>query len=119
MKTLIRRYQPADSEAVVELALRAWGPVFASLEQVLGREMFVRLHGDSWEDFQREAVRGVLADSGMTVWVAEAEAVVAGFVAAQVDAERLLGEIVMVAVDPAQQGRGAGGALTEFATEWL
>jgi GNAT superfamily N-acetyltransferase len=115
----IRAYQPADREAVVELAIRAWGPVFASLERVLGREMFGRLHGDSWEDFQREAVRGVLADPGMTVWVAEAEAAVAGFVAAQVDAERLIGEIVMVAVDPGWQGRGAGGALTEFATEWL
>lgn len=59
----IRAYQPADSEAVVELTIRAWGPVFASL-RVLGREMFGRLHGDSWEDFQREAVRGVLADPG-------------------------------------------------------
>lgn len=55
----------------------------------------------------------------MNVWVAEAGAAVAGFVAAQVDAERLIGEIVMVAVDPGWQGRGDGGALTEFATRWL
>jgi hypothetical protein len=79
METLIRTCQPADSEAVVELALRAWGPVFGSLEQVLGREMFVRLHGSRWEDYQRAAVRGVLADPGMNVWVAEAGAAVAGF----------------------------------------
>ena len=103
----------------MELAIRAWGPVFASLERVLGREMFGRLHGESWEDFQREAVRGVLADPGMTVWVTEDGAAVAGFVAAQVDAERLIGEIVMVAVDPARQGQGVGGGLTEFATGWL
>ena len=43
----------------------------------------------------------------------------AGFVAAQADAERLIGEIVMVAVDPGWQGQGLGGELTEFGTEWL
>jgi GNAT superfamily N-acetyltransferase len=115
----IRPCRPADQVAVAELAIRAWAPVFASLEQVLGREMFRRLHGESWEDFQREAVRGVLGDPGMSVWVAEDGAAVAGFVAAQVDAERLIGEIVMVAVDPERQGRGTGGVLTEFATGWL
>ena len=103
----------------MELAIRAWAPVFASLERVLGREMFRRLHGDSWEEYQRQAVRGVLADPRMSVWVAADGAAVAGFVAAQVDAERLIGEIVMVAVDPEAQGRGVGGALTEFATGWL
>ncbi len=71
MERQIRAYRPDDGEAVVELAIRAWGPVFASLERVLGREMFVRLHGESWEDFQREAVRGVLADAAagrMSPW---------------------------------------------------
>jgi GNAT superfamily N-acetyltransferase len=116
---LIREYRPADSGAVAGLAIRAWAPVFASLERVLGREMFVRLHGSSWEDFQREAVRGVLADPGMHVWVAEAGPAVIGFVAAALNSERLIGEIVMVAVDPAHQGRGTGSALTEFATGWL
>jgi ribosomal protein S18 acetylase RimI-like enzyme len=39
-----------------------------------------------------------------------------GFVAAGVaDAERLIGEVVMVAADPAAQRRGIGGALTEHA----
>jgi ribosomal protein S18 acetylase RimI-like enzyme len=109
---------------VVELAIRAWAPVFASLEEVLGREMFRRLHGDSWEDFQRAAVRGVLADPEMRAWVAEAGTAeagvaVAGFVAARADPEQRLGEIVMVAVDPGRQGRGIGGELTEFATGWL
>ena len=123
MERQIRPYRSADGEAVVELAVRAWAPVFASLEEVLGREMFRRLHGDSWKDFQRAAVRGVLADPEMQSWVAEVEpgAAVAGFAAARTgtDTERRLGEIVMVAVDPGQQRRGIGGELTEVATEWL
>jgi hypothetical protein len=36
----------------------------------------------------------------MSVWVAEDGTAVAGFVAARVDGERLIGEIVMMAVDP-------------------
>jgi len=47
----IRDYAPGDKEAVVELSLRAWAPVFRSMEQVLGPEIFVRLHGD-WQAFQ-------------------------------------------------------------------
>ena len=42
----IRDYQPADGEVVVALSLRAWAPVFGSMEQVLGHEIFARLHGD-------------------------------------------------------------------------
>ena len=34
------------------LSLRAWAPVFASMEQVLGHEIFARLHGDDWRDYQ-------------------------------------------------------------------
>src|SRR5207244_4454374 len=55
----------------------------------------------------------------MRVWVAEADRRVVAFVAATLHRERLLGEIWMLAVDPDHQERGAGTALTEFATDWL
>ena len=116
----IRNYQPADGEVVVALSLRAWAPVFGSMEQGLGHEIFARLHGDDWRDYQARSVRGVLADDAMRVWVAEAGGSVAGFVAATVfDSERRIGEIAMLAVDPACQHRGLGTALTEFGTAWL
>jgi ribosomal protein S18 acetylase RimI-like enzyme len=116
----IRDYQPADGEAVVALSLRAWAPVFGSMELVLGHEIFARLHGDDWRDYQARSVRDVLADDAMRVWVTEAGGSVAGFVAATVfDSERRIGEIAMLAVDPACQHRGLGTALTEFGTAWL
>lgn len=118
MDALIREYRPQDTGPVVELSLRAWAPVFASLERVLGREIFVRLHGD-WRPYQERAVRGVLADPAMRVWVAETGRGVVAFVAATLHAERLLGEISMLAVDPAEQDQGIGTALTELATDWL
>lgn len=116
----IREYQPPDAEPVVALSLRAWTPVFGSMEQLLGHEIFVRLHGDDWRAYQARSVCGVLADDATRVWVAEVEHVVAGFVAANVfDAERRIGEIVMLAVDPDHQQYGLGTALTDFATAWL
>jgi len=115
----IRRYRRSDEESVVELSLRAWTPVFASMEQVLGHEIFIRLHGD-WRKFQEKSVRDTLADSAMNVWVAETERRVVAFVAATVlDSARLLGEIRMLAVDPYSQDRGIGTALTRLATDWL
>jgi GNAT superfamily N-acetyltransferase len=89
MDTRIRDYGPLDEHPVVELSLRAWAPVFSSLAQGLGREIFVRLHGD-WRQYQEKDVRDTLADDATRVWVAEAA-----------------------------QGRGIGTALTEVATGWL
>jgi len=118
MSVTIREYRAEDCEPVVGLSLRAWAPVFASLTQVLGGEISARLHGD-WRPYQENAVRGVLADRTVRVWVAEDDGVVTGFVAATLHPERRIGEIVMLAVDPDGQNQGAGTALTEFATGWL
>lgn len=114
----IRDYAAGDEEAVVALSLRAWAPVFASLEQVLGGELFSRLHPD-WRQDQDKAVRDTLADPAMHVWVAADGSQPAGFAAATLHADRLMGEIYMLAVDPAYQRHGTGAALTKTATDWL
>jgi GNAT superfamily N-acetyltransferase len=96
------------------------GSGLASLENELGHELFVRLHGD-WRSYQAAAVRDVLTAEGMRTWVAEAETAdrVVGFAAATLHEARRIGEIVMLAVDPGEQGAGIGGALTAVATDWL
>ncbi len=100
--------------------LRAWAPVFASFEQVLGTEISTRLHGPEWRDYQARSVLNTLSDPAVRSWVAGSDAQVTGFVAATIrDQERRLGEIVMLAVDPDGQGRGMGTTLTEHATAWL
>ncbi len=118
MDAHIRPYRPQDEEAVVELSLRAWAPVFESMEQILGLELSVRMHGD-WRDHQAGAVRDTLANGVATVWVSEVGGDVVGFVAAALDREPAMGEIWMLAVDPEEQERGVGTALTNHATEWL
>jgi hypothetical protein len=60
MRPRIRPFEDRDAEAVVDLSLRAWAPVFASLERVLGTDVFGRLHPD-WREDQWRAVEDVLA----------------------------------------------------------
>jgi ribosomal protein S18 acetylase RimI-like enzyme len=115
----IRPFDDRDVEAVVDLSLRAWTPVFASLERVLGSEIFGRLHPD-WREDQRRAVEDVCAAKEGRVWVAEVGASAVGFVAVELHhPERSMGEISMLAVDPDHQGGGIGTALTEFALDRL
>ena len=104
---------------MVDLSLRAWAPVFASLERVLGSEIFGRLHLD-WREDQRRAVEDICAAKEGRVWVAEVGASAVGFVAVEFHhPERSVGEISMLAVDPDHQGGGIGTALTEFALDRL
>jgi ribosomal protein S18 acetylase RimI-like enzyme len=119
MPPRIRPFDDRDAEAVVDLSLRTWAPVFASLERVLGSEIFGRLHPD-WREDQRRAVEDVCAAEKGRVWVAEVDGTAIGFVAIEIyDPERSMGEISMLAVDPDHQGGGIGTALTEFALDRL
>lgn len=119
MDHLIRGYGGADEAAVVALSIRAWAPVFASMARVLGPELDRRPHG-VWQTTQAAAVRQVLGARETEAWVAvEGEAVV-GFVTVRVaDPALRLGEIGMLAVDPAAQRRGWGRRLADHATDRL
>ena len=115
----IRPFREADEPDVVRLSLRAWAPVHASMRDVMGDEIFERLHGEDWRRRQQQDVEKVLRDGMSEVRVAEVEGQVVGFVTAVVDAATRLGEVYMVAVDPDFQDRGLGTQLTDVATEWL
>jgi len=113
----IRLFDDGDAGAVVDLSLRAWAPVFASLERVLGSDLFDGLNPEGWRESQRRAVLDVCASRDRQVWVAEAGAGVVGFVAVELHRKESMGEIYMLAVDPGHQGGGIGTALTEFALD--
>lgn len=119
MQAQIRLFEDRDTEAVVDLSLRAWTPVFASIEWVLGSAIFRRLHPD-WREDQRRTVEEVCAGKHGRVWVAEVGGSTVGFVAVDVfDPKRSMGEITILAVDLDHQGFGIGTALTEFALDRL
>jgi ribosomal protein S18 acetylase RimI-like enzyme len=110
----IRRYDPADREAVVCLALRAWTPVFQSIEKAMEPEVY-REHYPDWKATQRQAVEAACADDGVAVWVAVADAAIAGFAALKLHQADRIGEIYMIAVDPDFQRQGIAKALTAHA----
>ena len=73
MPATIRPFDDRDTEAVVALSLRAWAPVFASIDRAIGPELYAVLTPD-WRTSQRQAVEAVCAAEATSVWVAEAYA---------------------------------------------
>ncbi|HZE34747.1 MAG TPA: GNAT family N-acetyltransferase [Actinoallomurus sp.] len=119
MQPVIRAFDDRDQDAVVALSLRAWAPVFASLEMVLSPSgVYAQLHPD-WRVSQRQAVIGVCSSDDNQVWVAEAHTLVIGFAAVQLHHEALIGEISLLAVDPDHQRTGVGSLLTSFALDQI
>ena len=114
----IRPYEASDLEAVVELSLRAWEPVFESLEQVLGDKIFARLHQAGWKAAQSEAVRSSCTSSAGDVLVAVADGRPVGFAVLAFNAfHERMGVVDMIAVDPAYQRRGIASLLMERSVE--
>ncbi len=119
MSPTVRAFETADQEMITALSLRAWAPVFASLEHILGPSgIFAQLHPD-WRADQQRAVEATCHAADTAVWVADVDTVVAGFVAGRLDHQASIGEIVMIAVDPECQRAGIGAQLTSVALDWI
>ncbi len=112
----IHAYTPQHLEPVVALSLRAWGPVFVSIKQVLPPALYDHFYPD-WRVVQKEAVESVCSSNDYETWVALDGETVAGFVALKLDAESKMGEIYMIAVDPDFQRRGVAATLTQHALD--
>ena len=108
----IRALEGSDVEAVVELSLRAWEPVFESMRQVLGDSIFARLHRPEWRTVQADAVRSSCTSGEHDVFVAVFGEHPVGFAAVALNAfHDRMGVVDMIAVDPAYQRRGIGRQL--------
>ena len=111
----IEPYAPHHLEAVVQLSLQAWTPVFDSLQEAMNADVYQAFYPSQWQVHQQKAVEDVCAAEETKVWVAINESSLVGFVAIKLHSEDSMGEIYMVAVAPAFQGQGIGSALIEFA----
>ncbi len=131
----IVRFAPQYLEAIVELALRAWAPVFESLEQALGGELFHVMHQPDWQTVQRRAVEQACSAAEAETWVAVGRLGVPGnpdtaaaerkahsnqplgFTVLHYDTAERLGIVHMIAVDPAHQRKGIATALMDHAAD--
>jgi len=112
-------YSCAQLDAVIRLSLRAWEPVFDSLQKAMSAEVYQVFYPEHWQVSQQKAVEEVCMSEDTHVWVATEAEMTVGFVAVNLNPEDALGEIYMVAVDPNYQGRGIGSRLIDFALGWM
>jgi GNAT superfamily N-acetyltransferase len=115
----IREFRADDLQAIVELSLRAWEPVFASLREVLGDPIFLRLKPD-WRAAQAEEVTESCTSDERDAFVAVADGRPVGFVTVALNAfNERMGVIEIIGVDPDFQRRGIASQLTEHALDHM
>jgi GNAT superfamily N-acetyltransferase len=115
----IRAFVEDDLDAVIAFSLRAWAPVFASVQDVLGDATFLRLHPD-WKSGQAEAITSICTNEEREVFVAASEGRPVGFVAVALNAfHERMGAIEIIGVDPDYQRHGIGARLTEYAVDYM
>ena len=104
---IIRELAPEDVARLLEIAVAAWEPVFASFRRILGDELFQLIHPD-WQEEKRNHIRSACSEaSAGTVLVAEKAGVLVGFVSYYPNApEQGMAEIGNNAVHPDFQRQG-------------
>lgn len=115
----IKPYNPSHLDTVIRLSLRAWTPVFDSIQKVMNADVYQAFYPDNWLVSQQKAVEDVCAAEDTHVWVAIDTDSVVGFIAVKVHLEDSIGEVYMVAVEPDFQGQGIGTTLIEFTLDWM
>jgi GNAT superfamily N-acetyltransferase len=117
---VIRPFRESDLDAIVELSLRAWDPVFESLRTILGEAIFSRLHQPEWRAVQAEAVRSSCTSEELDVFVAVADERPVGFATVALNAfHEGMGVVDMIAVDPEFQRHGIATALMNRAADHM
>ncbi len=117
MNLNIRPIRDHDVEDVVRLSLLAWAPVFESLRQVLGLDIFSAIWPD-WRTSQRQGVEAICRDGEKRrTWVAELDGTVVGFLSCELNEDDRTGTVLLLAVHPEYQNAGIGTALNRFALQ--
>jgi GNAT superfamily N-acetyltransferase len=119
MEVRIEPYNAHHLDAIIQLSLRAWTPVFESIQNAMDVEVYRAFYPDGWRVSQQKAIEEVCTAKDAHVWVALDAGSSVGFIAVKLHSEDSMGEIYMVAVDPDVQGQGIGSALVEFALSWM
>jgi ribosomal protein S18 acetylase RimI-like enzyme len=119
MALSIREYRVSDLETILDIAVAAWQPIFASSKQIVGDELFDLTHPDPDERKRASVTRACASDDPTQVWIAEQDDTIAGFITITLDRVTLVGEIGNNAVSRAFQGRGIGTQMYRFALDQM
>ena len=112
-------YAPQHLEAVLEVTRAAWSPVFPLMQKDIPCYVFEAFYPEGWLKRQLADVEAICLDEETDIWVAMTDGTLSGFLGLRAHAEDSMGEIYIIAVDPAYQRRGVGAALMAFAFAWM
>jgi ribosomal protein S18 acetylase RimI-like enzyme len=112
---LIDAYTSADEADVLALSLSAWAPVFETMEPAVPDYVYRAFYPQGWAARQAADIRACLADPDVPVFVARDGGSLLGWIGLRTHLEDRMGEIYILAVDPAAQRRGVARALMDHA----
>jgi ribosomal protein S18 acetylase RimI-like enzyme len=113
MNYRIRAFVAQDLDAIAELSLLAWEPVFHSFARVLGPRIYPIVYPD-WRTSQRDGVVTACKEDKAHILVAQVGEKVVGFLLYHLHEDES-GEVQLLAVHPKYQNHGIGTALNAAA----
>jgi hypothetical protein len=66
----IEPYEDSQLDTIKSLSLRAWSPVFDSIQKAMDIDVYRSFYPDGWRLCQLHAVESVCTTADMKVWVA-------------------------------------------------
>ena len=113
MNLRIVRYEESMRQNALDIALRAWEPVFPQMKKAVPGFVYDAFYPDGWQARQLSDLGQILDDEPETVDVALVDGVMAGWACTRIHPEDSMGEVYVIAVAPDFQRRGIGRALME------
>ncbi len=108
---VIRPLKEEDVTTVLDTAVAAWAPIFASFRELLGHELFDAAFPKWQAEKRRQVASACRGEHGAVVVVAEVAGKPVGFASFYVNAQTRVGEIGNNAVIPEYQSQGIGTQL--------
>lgn len=112
-------YERIHKEAVLDLTLRAWAPVFERMASELPAFVYEAFYPSGWEVRQRADVADLLDTEPQHIWLAFLDKVLAGFIGIRLHPEDQMGEILIIAVSPSHQHSGTSQMLMRFGEDYV
>ena len=111
--TEIIAYDPQHRAALLDLAMRAWEPIFPALEADVPAFVYRAFYPNGWRERQLDDLGEVLDSESAGIDVAIDDGRPVGWVCTRLHPEDRMSEIYVLVVDPDCHRRGIGTALME------
>jgi ribosomal protein S18 acetylase RimI-like enzyme len=112
----VRRGTAEDLPSLQTVNLAAFKPIHESFAEILGPGINSLVYPD-WRRSQQHELVELVDKPNVTLFVAESDSQLVGFVVVEINEETRVGELCMIAVRPDARGQGIGGMLNERALQ--